>query len=163
MRDDFILYCKCAYVCILELILLIFMIIISGWYSTSIPLHSVYAWNVYGMVYVYLQHCIVSCAASKEEVRQWSLWLPLSLWTASQCQERNQPLNVSMYNHACFQDLHMKKDHWHKQQDMDVLMLKVVLKNHSLILRDNSIVQSSECWCCNSNFFPVFNVWAVKG
>ena len=44
---------------------------------------------------------------------------------------RSQQLHVSMYNHACFQDLRMKKDYWHKQQDMDVLMLKVVLKNHN--------------------------------
>ena len=39
----------------------------------------------------------------------------------------------------------MKTDYWHKQQNMDVLMLKVVLENHNIILRDNSIVQSSEC------------------
>ena len=117
------------------------------------------------LLYMFIYNIVLSLALLVKKTSGSDQWSPLSLWTASQCQEFNQQLNVSMYNHACFQDLHIKKDYWHNQQDMDVLMLQVglVLTNHNIILRDNSIVQSSECWCCDSELFSCLQWLGCKG
>ena len=44
-----------------------------------------------------------------------------------------------------------------------MLQVGLVLTNHNIILRDNSIVQSSECWCCDSELFSCLQWLGCKG